>query len=104
MNAPQRITEYFDSVIQRDTARIEPDDLARCNATVAKARADAESASLAAYVDSGLADADEPVIDYEAIAWAYKKLLAYGVGNTGMDNAMMLDRLNLMLLTAQEAA
>lgn len=37
-------------------------------------------------------------IDTEAIAWAYQKLLAYGVGNTTMDNAMMLDRLNLMLL------
>ena len=35
--------------------------------------------------------------DTEAVAWAYKKLLAYGVGNTNMDNAMMLDRLNAML-------
>lgn len=37
-------------------------------------------------------------IDLEAIAWAYRKLLAYGVGNVSMDNALMLDRLNLMLL------
>lgn len=35
--------------------------------------------------------------DTEAVAWAYKKLLAYVVGNTTMDNAMMLDRLNAML-------
>jgi hypothetical protein len=37
-------------------------------------------------------------IDTEAVAWAYNKLLAYNVGNTTMDNALMLDRLNLMLL------
>jgi hypothetical protein len=36
-------------------------------------------------------------IDTEAVAWAYKKLLAYGVGNTTADNGMMLDRLNAML-------
>jgi DNA segregation ATPase FtsK/SpoIIIE-like protein len=59
-----------------------------------------ESATvLDAMIDAG--EAEEPFIDYEAIAWAYQKLLAYGVGNTGMDNALMLDRLNLMLLTAE---
>lgn len=43
----------------------------------------------------------EPQIDIEAIAWAYKKLLAYGIDNSSMSNALMLDRLNLMLLEAQ---
>lgn len=43
----------------------------------------------------------ESDIDLEAIAWAYQKLLAYGVGNTSMDQALMLDRLNLMLLGDQ---
>ena len=42
------------------------------------------------------------MIDIEAIAWAYQKLQAYGVGNTTMENAMMLDRLNLMLLMADD--
>lgn len=41
------------------------------------------------------------MIDLEAIAWAYNKLQAFGVANSSMDNAMMMDRLNLMLLTAQ---
>jgi hypothetical protein len=37
-------------------------------------------------------------IDVEAIGWAYTKLLAYGTQNASMDNAMMMDRLNMMLL------
>jgi hypothetical protein len=37
------------------------------------------------------------VVDTEAVAWAYKKLLAYGVGNTTRESALMLDRLNAML-------
>lgn len=44
---------------------------------------------------AGQRDSD---IDTEAIAWAYQKLLNYGVGNTNMDQALMLDRLNLILL------
>lgn len=55
---------------------------------------------LAAFNDAPIDKDDETFIDYEAIAWAYQKLLAYGVGNTGMENALMLDRLNLMLLAA----
>lgn len=38
--------------------------------------------------------------DTEAIAWAYSKLNAFGVGNSNMDSAMMMDRLNLMLSAA----
>lgn len=41
-------------------------------------------------------------VDFEAIAWAYSKLSAYGVQNRSMDNAMMMDRLNLMLLLNTE--
>jgi len=41
-------------------------------------------------------------IDYEAIAWAYNKLCAYGSQNASMENAMMMDRLNLMLLMQEE--
>lgn len=40
---------------------------------------------------------DNGVIDLEAISWAYIKLSAFGVGNSNMDSAMMMDRLNLML-------
>ncbi|HEU4372402.1 MAG TPA: hypothetical protein VFS02_02880, partial [Telluria sp.] len=96
----------FDAAMQR-LAEVEtptftqPADLARCNAMVATARADKMAESVEAYEAGGLADESEaPAIDYEAIAWAYQKLIAFGVGNGSMDNAMMLDRLNLMLLTA----
>ena len=43
-------------------------------------------------------------IDREAIAWAYQKLLAYGVGNITLDNALMLDRLNLTGIRSDAAA
>lgn len=59
---------------------------------------------LAAFTDAAIDEGGDQIVDYEAIAWAYKKLIAFGVGNTGMENAMMLDRLNLMLLPASEAA
>lgn len=102
--ADQREQDHLDSLAQDDAAA----DLARCTVTAQAMLTNGRSLmaeSIDAYVGGGLADeADEPAIDYEAIAWAYKKLLAYGVGNTGMDNAMMLDRLNLMLLTAEVTA
>lgn len=41
-------------------------------------------------------------IDVGAISWAYHKLLAFGCQNTSMDNALMLDRLNLMLQGAYQ--
>jgi hypothetical protein len=37
-------------------------------------------------------------MDYEAIGWAYMKLLAFGVQNTSMENAMFMDRLNMILM------
>lgn len=37
-------------------------------------------------------------IDLEAIGWAYMTLMAFGVHTSDMDNALMMDRLNLMLL------
>jgi len=67
------------------------DDLARCTATAAECLADGRAELMDA--------ADEQDIDYEAIAWAYQKLLAFGVGSN-MESALMLDRLNLMLLEA----
>lgn len=94
-----------------DAARA--DDLVRCAATaqamltngrsLVQPDADPVRASLDAYADAGLDDSEAPYIDYEAIAWAYKKLLAFGVGNGSTDNALMLDRLNLMLMTAEAA-
>ena len=45
-----------------------------------------------------LKSASQP--DYEAIAWAIKKLSAFGVHQSTMDNAMMVDRLELMLRAA----
>lgn len=36
-------------------------------------------------------------MDYEAIAWAVRKLTAFGVANSTEENAMMMDRLELML-------
>ncbi len=44
--------------------------------------------------------ASKPDIDLEAIAWAYQKLLAFGVENSSPSNALLMDRLNLMLLQA----
>lgn len=44
----------------------------------------------------------QPHIDYEAIAWAYQKLCNFGVVNSTEQNALMADRLNLMLLQAPE--
>ena len=38
-----------------------------------------------------------PEADVEAVAWAYRKLLDYGVANTTDENALMMDRLKLML-------
>lgn len=60
-------------------------------------------AVFAAFADAPMNE-DEPSIDVEAIAWAYQKLLAFGVGGANMDDAMMLDRLNLMLMTGEVAA
>jgi hypothetical protein len=37
-------------------------------------------------------------LDVEAVAWAYGKLQAFGVGAVNEDSALMMDRLNLMLL------
>lgn len=50
----------------------------------------------------GLAKDLESVVeaDIEAIAWAYQKLCNFGIQNSTEDNAMMMDRLNLMLLQA----
>lgn len=36
-------------------------------------------------------------MDYEALAWAIQKLKAFGVANNTMENALMMDRLELML-------
>jgi hypothetical protein len=36
--------------------------------------------------------------DVEAIAWAYRKLQAFGVHQGTMDSALMMDRLNAILL------
>lgn len=84
-----------------DNAQRDADDLARCNATAAAMLTQGRSLEPAYMIADGLDMADvEPAIDYEAIAWAYQKLLAFGVGNGSMDNALMLDRLNLMLLGA----
>lgn len=38
-----------------------------------------------------------PVLDLEAIAWAYSKLRNFGVLDNTPENALMADRLNLML-------
>lgn len=73
----------------------------RASADHRETTAGAYIASLAPLIDAY--EASLPVIDYEAIAWAYAKLLAYGVGST-QESALMLDRLNLMLLTAGVAA
>lgn len=35
--------------------------------------------------------------DYDAVAWALQKLHNFGVTQNNMDNAMMADRLELML-------
>lgn len=39
-----------------------------------------------------------PAADLQAIAWAYRKLCAFGVHNGTMDSAMMMDRIKVMLL------
>lgn len=40
-------------------------------------------------------------VDYEAIGWALQKLHNFGVTQNNMENAMMADRLELMLKMAQ---
>jgi hypothetical protein len=41
---------------------------------------------------------NELYIDYDAILWAYYKLVAFGLGSSdNIDTWMMMDRLNLML-------
>jgi len=40
---------------------------------------------------------EEPVIDVEAIEWAYHKLSNFGLSNNTMENALMMDRLLTML-------
>lgn len=35
--------------------------------------------------------------DDEVLAWAYRKLMAFGVGNASQESAMMMDRLNALL-------
>ena len=42
------------------------------------------------------------MIDIEAIGWAYRKLLAYGVQGGSMDSAMMMDRLKSMFESQPE--
>jgi hypothetical protein len=45
-------------------------------------------------------DSDRPAaFDSEAVAWAYAKLLAFGVHNGKPESAMMMDRLKLLLVT-----
>lgn len=44
----------------------------------------------------------EPYIDYDAIAWALQKLENFGVTTNTMENAMMADRLQMMLYTAPQ--
>ena len=61
------------------------------------------AAVFAAFADAPI-DEDEPIIDVEAIAWAYQKLLALGVGGANMEDAIMLDRLNFMLKAGEVAA
>lgn len=39
----------------------------------------------------------EPEFDYEAVAWAYNKLRAFGMESSTEDSAHMMDRLKLML-------
>lgn len=36
-------------------------------------------------------------MDYEALAWAIQKLKNFGVANDTQENALMMDRLELML-------
>jgi hypothetical protein len=43
----------------------------------------------------------EVYVDYEAIGWALQKLHNFGVTQNNMENAMMADRLELMLKMAQ---
>lgn len=73
--------------------------LARCTATADAMITNGRSLVQA---NASLADhagpEDRPAIDYEAIAWAYKQLRAFGVGEVEIDNAVMMDRLNAMLV------
>jgi hypothetical protein len=39
--------------------------------------------------------------DYEAVAWAYKNLLTIYGGRQDLQTALMLDRLNFMLMESQ---
>lgn len=36
-------------------------------------------------------------MDIEAIAWAYRKCINFGIENNTMENALMMDRLKQML-------
>lgn len=58
-------------------------------------------AVLARYAPQQPADVDAPEIGLEAIAWAHRKPLAFGCYSSEQ-GAMMGDRLNLMLLAAQQ--
>lgn len=66
-----------------------------------RCRATAASAIIGALTDAADAINEEYFsIDTEAIAWAYEKLLAYGAARVSMENALMMDRLNLMIMGA----
>jgi hypothetical protein len=36
-------------------------------------------------------------IDYEAIAWAYQKLINFGIDSSTFENALMMDRIKDIL-------
>jgi len=44
------------------------------------------------------------ILDTEAISWAYKKLLDFGVCDSTMENAMMADRVKFMLMISGQLA
>jgi hypothetical protein len=108
----------MNAALDAGIARIEPvetftnaADLARCTATaqamltngrsLVQPNVEAMQFSVATYADAGLDVAEAPVIDYEAIAWAYEMLTACGVANKGIGPARMMDRLSAMLLTKE---
>lgn len=55
-------------------------------------------AALVAQQAARIEELEQQAPDFEAIGWAYTKLQAFGCGRNNLDSAMMLDRLNLMLL------
>ena len=72
-------------------------ELAACKERTARLRSSLDQAEI-----DGREVRSAVEIDVEAIGWAYQKLRAFGLdGTSNMDTAMMLDRLNLMLLTAK---